>query len=263
MQTLAEASPKVHETRTTAEGYALSARVFQSGDAELISRRVGADTPAMLGGHKRKNSDKAGMDIETLDSSQRRARTKVRRLCKSFNPDNMLTLTFKDHVTDFDEAWGVFNYFNRLMKQKFTDRWVYVAVPELHKSDCVHFHLATGGFTARHRNIIRAIWRRAAGKRCGNTDLTESKKMIGKNSWNPRRIAQYLSKYITKSDCVGFNKRRYSSAGVAVPEPLKGWLVNGLGLEETLRFIMGNLSELPIEHEWNSDNYLNIHFLTT
>jgi hypothetical protein len=86
-------------------------------------------------------------------------------------------------------------------------------------------------------------------------------------AWPPKKIAQYLCKYITKeANEVAFNRRRYSSAGVRL-DPVSGWVslaFSGISLEDFLEKLMRSLSELPIEFKYQSQNdFLNITYYST
>lgn len=274
MQTLAETATNVHESRTTAEGYALTARVFPSGDAELVSRRVGSDTPILCGGHRRKNTEKSEMSKESLDASTKRARTTIRHKALTFMPTQLMTLTFRENVLDIDEAWMVFKYFSKMMRWKYGERWQYICVPERQKKrglsngdeGAVHFHLAvTRALNNKQWRALHVIWGRAVGKRGGNVDFSNKKHTTrgGKPISDPKKIGQYICKYISKeADTVGFNKKRYSSRGCVVAEPIRGWVAGGVSLVD-LQKIMGCLTTMPISYEWESEDYLSITFLST
>ena len=266
MHTLAETATNVHETRTTVEGYALTARIFPSGDAELLSRRVGSDTPHLCGGHRRKNKDKSEMSKESLDNSTKRARTTIRHKALTFMPSQLMTLTFRKNVVDIDEAWAVFKYFSRMMRQKYGERWQYICVPERQKRGAIHFHLAvTQALNNKQWRALHVIWGRATGKRGGNVDFSNKKHQTkgGKPIRDPKKIGQYICKYISKeADTVGFNKKRYSSRGCVVADPIRGWVAGGVSLID-LKSIMGTLTDMPISYEWESEDYLCLTFLST
>lgn len=224
------------------------------------------------GGAKRKAKakpaeERADLDVDdlmeeaTLRKSQQRAKTTVRRKLLTFQADRMLTLTFRDNVTDVNDAWTCFKYFSKLMRWRFGEKWVYVSVPERQKRGAIHFHLAIRGFY--HANTVRRLWLRAVGHRGGNVDIT-SPKQHGKNSWNPRRIAQYLTKYLTKQETVAFNKRRYSSGGdIVIPEPRIGWLAYGLPMHLVLRDILYSISRKTPQTEWEAKGYFDVIYAST
>lgn len=252
--------------RDTGSGHYLSLRHYESsGEVEMCAIRLdAADSLKRGGGAKRKNDDKAFMDEITIRKSIARARTSVRRKALSMCADRMLTLTFRENVTSIDSAWDCFKYFCKLMRARYgrgDNQFQYIAVPEYQKRGAVHFHLAISGYY--HANTVRRLWRRAAGKYQGNIDITSPKK-AGKNSWNPRRIANYITKYITKNDSVDFNKRRYSSGGkICPPEPVRGWIALGIPLIEVMRQCVEKITRKDITCIWESEGYFGITYLST
>lgn len=209
------------------------------------------------GGAIRKNADKTDMSPLALKKSQQRARKNLRHKCFSIKAETMITCTFKELVTDLQDAWGVFKYFVKLMN-KFNQSskqkgFHYVCVPEFQKRGAVHFHVATTG--RFEYNFIRSLWRRAAGKRGGNVDVSDPKKAQRKR-WSPVSISKYLSKYISKNDSVEFNKKRYSaSRGIVLPEPKYGWLPLSGGA--TVHFICMTIQEMchrPVQEIFESED---------
>lgn len=231
-------------------------------DLEAVSFQLEADEQLMRGGGaKRKNASKDDMDKVTLDKSRQRARSSVRRKCFAAGMDRMMTLTFRENVTDLPVAWEVFKYFSRKMKWRFSDRWFYVAVPEYQERGAVHFHLAVSGFF--HANTVRRFWKQAAGQFDGNIDITSPRK-IGKASWNPRRIAAYLTKYITKEETVGFNSRRYSSGGnIPEPEVVRGWVALGLSMTRMFRDLAYGITRKRLAVIWEADDARGLIYCST
>lgn len=248
--------------RTTGNAHRVIFRNYNGENVEAVSMRLEADEQLMRGGGAgRKHRAKEDMDESTLAKSKQRARSSVRRKCFAAGMDRMLTLTFRENVTDLAEAWEVFKYFSRLMRWRFKDRWFYVCVPEFQKRGAVHFHLAISGFF--HANTVRRFWLRAAGHREGNVDIT-SPKRIGKNSWNPRRIASYLTKYITKEESVGFNSRRYSSGGeIPEPEIVRGWVALGLSMSRLFRDLAYSITRKQLAVIWEGDDHRGLLYCST
>lgn len=258
-----ELHPLITEERSTGNGHYISCRHYEkTGDVEIVGIRLDhGDSLKRGGGAGRKNKDKTCMDAATLNKSVSRARTNVRRKALSMCADRMLTLTFKENVTDIDQAWTDFKYFCKLMRKFYKEKFQYIAVPEYQKRGAVHFHLAISGF--HEVGIVRRLWRRAAGCRGGNIDITSPKKH-GKKSWNPRRIAQYLSKYMSKVDIVDFNKRRYSTGGkIQLPEAEKGWLALGVPVVQIMRQVIEGKTRRRLECVWESDGYFGIIYCST
>ena len=242
--------------------YYLSGRKYPSGDAELVSIKLThEDQLKKGGGAKRRNTEKTAMDDVTLNKSVARARTKVRRLCLTMCCDRLLTLTFRENLEDLDVAWDRFKYFTKLCRAKWGKKFRYVAVPEYQKRGAVHFHIAIAGYMKA--NVVRKMWRRAAGRYGGNIDITNPKK-FGKGNWNPKRIANYISKYISKNDSVEFNKKRYSSGGdIDIPEPRKGYVCYGFDMENLMKTVIQRMSAKEVDVFWESDGFFGIQLVST
>lgn len=257
-----ELHPLITEGRDTGNGYYISCRHYPCDEVEISAIKLGPDDSLRRGGGaKRKNEKKDDMDSPTLAKSSARSRTVVRRKALSMEADRMLTLTFRENVTDIDEAWSVFKYFCKLMRFRYKERFIYIAVPEYQKRGAVHFHLAMKGYFCV--KIIRHLWLRAAGKFEGNVDITSPKK-FGKKSWNPKRIGQYISKYLTKTDSVNFNKKRYSTGGeIQLPEPIRGWLALGVPVIKIMSEVIESISRKQISTIWESEGYFGITYCST
>jgi hypothetical protein len=253
----------ITESRDGGNGYYVSCRKYPESDEVEISgiKLMNRESLQRGGGGKRKHRDKAEMDEATLSKSISRAKRNVRRSCLAMNCDRMLTLTFRANVTELDEAHRVFNYFNKLMKKQFGESWRYVCVPEYQKRGAVHFHIAISG----HKPVkkVRELWRRATGERGGNIDITSSRK-ANKNGWNAKRVANYISKYLVKSDDVAFNKRRYSKGGnIVIPEPVTGWLGYGAPVVHVFRQVIESLSQKELAYSYESEGDGRIIYCST
>lgn len=261
--TLADMHPLVDSARTTGPGYYLTARSYGTGDTEIVGIRLNTDQSLNKGGGaKRRATSKRESDPEVQAKSMQRARSTIRRRILSMQADRLLTLTFRANVTDLGEAYRCFKRFSRLMRWRFGgSRWCYVAAPEFQERGAVHFHLAVRGFFPV--KTVREFWRRAAGEYGGNIDIT-SPRNIKKQSWNPRRIAQYLSKYVGKLDSVEFNRKRYSSGGeIVIPPAVIGWLALGVSVGQVMRQIIDQLSHKPVSVVWESEDRKGLVYMST
>ena len=143
----------------------------------------------------------------------RRARSRLRQLVLSANADHLLTLTYRENVTDYQRAAIDLGRFIRRVKTYLPD-WVYIAVPERQQRGAWHWHMAVIG--RQNVDLLRACWRDVVGE--GNIDVQKPK-----NRTANRRLAlvKYLGKYLAK----GFedeerelNGHRYrASLGIEVP----------------------------------------------
>jgi len=261
-ESLARYSDYVTEHRASGNSYYLSARHYPSGDCEIIALKLTSEDQLRKGGgSKRKNTQAADMSPESVRKSISRARTTVRRKLLSMQADRLLTLTFRENLTDLDKAWQVFKYFSRLMRDKF-ENFRYVAVPEFQARGAVHFHLAIDRYYPV--NIVRALWRRASGEYKGNIDIAKRKNFGGRSA-TPKRIASYISKYITKCKSVEFNRRSYSSGGdIVIPPPIKGWACYGSPIVLLLSNIVHSIAGLLPESVFESDDgYFPLVYMST
>ena len=240
----------------------VSVSKFLSGDVEAVAIKLANGEVFKGGGRSRKNEKKSEMADADLKRSQRRARTTVRRACLNYLPDRMLTLTFRENLTDLKHAWTIFKSFNSRMKRRYGDRWRYVVVPEFQKRGAVHFHLAIDGYYSA--KVVRAIWLKCTGSLEGNIDITSPKNTINKKSWNPKRIANYLSKYITKNDSVEFNARRFARGGdIPQPEKFTGYVALGKSCLYILQNIFDEITTKPIASQYHERKGREIAYITT
>lgn len=236
--------PLISDDRDSSNGWYTKFQSFTSGDVEVIAIKLDAEQSIKKGGGaKRENKSKPEMSQSVLKKSQARAKKQVRHKAMMMNSDRMLTLTYKANMQDLSKAWADLKAFNRIMKKRYKDKWKYIAVPEFQKRGAVHFHMAISGYF--DVNYVRSIWRSVVGE--GNIDITSPGK-IDKNTWNPKRIAQYLAKYISKTDSVEFNKRRYSSSMIEPPATLTGWLPlsAGIPVESLITSIVNRFSKKSV-----------------
>lgn len=149
------------------------------------------------------------------DRAARRARSRLRQLVLSANLDHLLTLTYRENVTDFQHASGDLSRFIRAVKTYLPD-FLYVAVPEKQKRGAWHWHLAVHG--RQDADLHRKLWRRIVGE--GNIDVQKPK------AGESRRLAlvKYLGKYLAKGFAEGhreLNRHRFrASLGIVVPGEL-------------------------------------------
>lgn len=180
--------------------------------------------------------DKAKMEQDPEEAkardrkrAARRAKTRVRRLCKVMGADTLLTLTYRGNQTDLDACKRHLKEFNRRMLRVLPG-FCMVACFEAQKRGAWHVHIATRAIPAalpgikgewRSFNVIRAIWRSVAGEWGGNIDLQRRKFNSQKSA---AQVAAYIAKYIGKTFDEGgidAGKNRWSKYGdVEVPEPV-------------------------------------------
>lgn len=168
------------------------------------------------------------------DRAARRAKSRLRQLILSANLTHLLTLTYRENVTDFKRAADDLNRFVRKMRIHLP-AWLYVAVAEQQERGAWHWHLAVRG----HQDVelIRHLWREIVGE--GNIDVSAPK---GTRKDQRLYLVQYLGKYLVKTFASGdrkLNKHRFrASRNIQVPSqsftlpPRLGHQVQQIALEK-------------------------------
>lgn len=147
------------------------------------------------------------------DRSVRRAKSRMRKLILSTNADHLLTLTYRQNMTDFDQACNDLTKFIRYVR-KDIPHWIYIAVAEKQKRGAWHWHLAVKGRQDIPR--LRQAWLKTV--KDGNIDVNPPK---GNAQNRQLMLVRYLSKYLAKTFAEnnhGLNAKRYRvSRGIQVP----------------------------------------------
>jgi hypothetical protein len=205
---------------------------------------------------------------DSIRRSTERARRMVRLLSLEMGADRLLTFTTRDTYA-LDTLQVIWDRFCR-MARAFDPSFSYIAVPEPHADkDHWHIHAAYKGWV--NINVVRRMWHAAicsvtgrgkhsdtAGTRSpGNVDVQYRGKASGIQK--ARRIAGYISKYITKDLIERFNKKRYwHTKGVKVPEAKRKWL-EADNLDEAMREVMASYGllvdgQFPVCKVWKPGN---------
>lgn len=150
---------------------------------------------------------------DNQDRAARRARSRLRQLILASGCDHLLTLTYRENITDYRQACFDLSAFVRKVKREQSG-FVYVGVPEKQQRGAWHWHLAVVG----RQNVVflRNCWRGVVGE--GNIDVQPPKR-----TKRNRRLAivGYLGKYLAKGFKEGhreLNGHRFrASLGIAVP----------------------------------------------
>lgn len=121
-----------------------------------------------------------------------RARVQIRRDCLSVQADRLLTLTYRQNMTNRAQALKDYRRFMRKMRKWFP-LFAAVVVLEYQERGAIHFHMAISGFYPVE--TVRKAWGSVVGKENGNIDI--SFKPDGKgNAWS--KLAWYMAKYLGK-----------------------------------------------------------------
>lgn len=150
---------------------------------------------------------------QNQDRAARRAKSRLRQLILSANLTHLLTLTYRENVTDFNRASDDLNRYVRKIKAHLPD-WLYVAVAEQQERGAWHWHIAVGG--RQDVELLRTLWREIVGE--GNIDVSAPK---GTRKDQRLYLVKYLGKYLVKEFTTGdrtLNKHRFrASRNIQVP----------------------------------------------
>lgn len=202
------AAPRLEKRTYLNEGrYRITLRNYGEGLAEIGWSFVSSVVP-----NKAPRGQSAKRD-ENESRAVRRARSRLRHLVLAANADHLLTLTYRENMTDFERACSDLTRFVRLVRVSLPG-WTYIAVAENQKRGAWHWHLAVVG--RQDVDLLRSCWRKVVGE--GNIDVNPPK-----GTAKHRRLAlvKYLGKYLAKGFTEGtrdLNARRFrSTLGIAVP----------------------------------------------
>lgn len=120
---------------------------------------------------------------EREGESRLRAKGEVRRRLLTIGADHLLTLTYRELMTDLTRAEEDLRRFLKLVRQRYP-QYPYVAVWELQKRGAIHWHLGVPGF--QNVRLLRKCWCQVVGKENGNIDVTPPR---GKNPPMPPWLA--------------------------------------------------------------------------
>ena len=161
------------------------------------------------------------------ERAARRAKTKVRRICKTMGVDALLTLTYRENMEDLAACKKHMKEFVRRLRALIPG-FAYVAAFERQKRGAWHVHmaihklpfnLAWAGVKVKSYSVVRAVWRRVVGDLGGNIDESRKKRHSRKSS---AQMASYISKYILKAFEDGEDhSNRYSSSEYSLPKPVR------------------------------------------
>lgn len=207
---------------------------------------------------------------ESIERARWRAKKRLRRHVMELAPNDLLTLTTR-RAYSHDTLWAAFKHFVRLVRQA-DPSFEYVAVPEPHK-DRDHLHLHAAVRVKANHKILRRCWHIALeaveGRRCtralqgaeapGNIDLRHPRGFPRRTEAEAiksmRRIAKYVSKYITKDMVERFNRKRYvPSKGITVQAAKAFWLdsLDLLGAIREASRALGHGEDGPVFRMWLS-----------
>lgn len=165
----------------------------------------------------------------SAEASIRRSRSMVRKKCKVMQVDRLLTLTYRENMTDRDRMASDWDKLRRLMQAD--KRFTYVACLEQQERGAWHMHIALRGRVDVRK--VRDWWLSIVGKQNGNIDVSVHKRYT---RGSVRRVASYISKYIAKGADVheAGQKRYWCSRGIDLPVPVVTWFPLGVSFEDAM-----------------------------
>lgn len=193
-----------------------------------------------------------------LERSTRRARTKVRRLCKAKGLNTMITGTYQENMTDRSRISRDIDVFIKRVRRVIPG-FQYVCVLEKQKRGAWHFHMAVprivshyyhGGTLVKSYDLLRSMWRGVIGAG-GNIDVSRNKK-VGRSS---ARLAGYMSKYIGKDFGTDSEGDSYRASGRALPAALvfRGSHIAGDAFMQLIDLIQADMTGTSHFHQARLD----------
>ncbi len=196
-------------------------------------------------------------DRRNAERSARRAKTKVRRICKSMGVDALLTLTYRDNMQDLAAAKAHLKAFVRRLRA-LVPGFAYVAAFERQKRGAWHIHMAIhalpfnlpwAGVKVKSYSVVRAVWRSVVGSLGGNIDQARKKRHSRKS---PAQMASYISKYILKAFEDGEDySNRYSSSAYSLPDAVRMRFV-GASLADLIPLVYDEIGQNNSTNPWLS-----------
>jgi hypothetical protein len=142
-----------------------------------------------------------------------RAKGEIRRKCLTIGADHLVTLTYRDNVTDRDRVLHDLERLRRALARA-GKKIAFVGVLECQKRGAIHPHLAVRGF--QDVRLLRRCWYKIVGNGQGQVNVKGPRP-----GHSPIKLGRYLSKYISKDfDEMprSFEQHRYfCSVGISMP----------------------------------------------
>jgi hypothetical protein len=237
---------------SNADRWHLKARCFGNGHRECV---VWRETPDIARDAERMiDADVAGLapaaeapsKEDNVERAVRRAKQRVRHLCKAMIVNSLWTLTYRANVTDRALVLAHLKEFVRRTRRVLGE-WRYIAVLEKQERGALHVHIAThalprrilaGGVRLKSWDVMRSIWRSVVGDLGGNFDEAKRKRRNGqgfKRIQGAGSIARYIAGYVAKDmhESEAHAKRFSHSVGIDVPAAYKAvWMASDVTMRE-------------------------------
>lgn len=247
--------------------YTARQRVFPNGSCEItvtkdktfVGRSGGSG-----GVVKAKRGESANREASEK-AAGRRATKNVRLCCKEINADRLVTLTYRENMTDREKALKDWKKFcRRLGKCK---DFHYVAVIEEQARGAIHFHVAVHGRQNYH--LLRSIWQSVVGlgqcgEQMGQVNVRDPHRFgFGRNG--AHKLASYIAKYCSKSmEVRGINEKRYfRSRGIVLPE-VNTWRIASKSMMSACQTAFGIAAERGFDNmQYWVNNGLGVVWIAT
>jgi hypothetical protein len=209
--------------------YVARRRVFPDGQCEVtVCKERAFLGPGIKPQTRSKRGESENREAND-DDAGRRAKKNVRHRCKTIGADRMVTLTYRENMTDRQTALKHWDAFRRRVGK--VNHFHYVAVIEEQERGALHFHIGVHG--RQSYALLRSIWQSilgkdAEGREMGQVNVRDPHR-FGFGCKGAHKIASYIAKYCGKEmNSRDLNQKRYfSSKGIPVPE-VQFWRLKGV-----------------------------------
>lgn len=154
-----------------------------------------------------KENKKRGVNAKKSLSNLARARREIIELIRlNLVPNScLLTLTYRENMQDYEQAYKDFYNFVKMIKYKFGISLKYIRVIELQRRGAIHFHVVVFSpeFVSIPYNEIFKLWGHGA---------VHIRKIEVLDDVTADRVGNYLGKYLTKSKDIAVNKKIYTTS---------------------------------------------------
>jgi hypothetical protein len=225
---------------------------FEDGQVEICIQREKHFAGAALAALPKAKRGESTNPEASREEAGRRAKKRVRQLCKALGADRMITLTYRENMTDRVLALKHFDMFRRKMGKNRI--FQYVAVIEPQDRGSLHFHIAVKG--RQNYYLVRETWQNIVGlgqfgEKMGQVNVRNPHKFgFGVNGVH--KLAAYIAKYCGKNmEAVrSLNQKRYfASRNISVPEVVTWRLASNTMLEAVQ-------CAFAVVQQWNMNDLL-------
>ncbi len=208
----------LHRYPSLLEQYGVVAKIAHRGEGRIegvckvvnLQKVMDASDPRKR--HRGPRVQPAERSDESLRVSSQRARVSVRSVCQRIGADRMLTFGTRA-VISLSDLLVRYQRFVDAYEYSVKEKWLRVAVPELHK-DGVHYHLHVAVAGWFRLSVALNIWHALCAYDFEEHPVNGSinvKTFTLRTAQDdiPSVIAAYIAKYVGKNLLLQFNKKNY------------------------------------------------------